>query len=107
MPLWAIHWCLQTNCVRDITLGNQAVSGSDRALDAEGGIVHRAVLSTAAIFTAAHHVTWQELRHLLPIGIVGIISWSVWLTRFTLSRFYRPVPAGFTTTTSVVVPSFR
>jgi hyaluronan synthase len=52
-------------------------------------------------------VNWQQLRHLLPIGIVGLISWSVWLTRWTLSRFYRPVPPGFTATTSVVVPSFR
>jgi cellulose synthase/poly-beta-1,6-N-acetylglucosamine synthase-like glycosyltransferase len=31
----------------------------------------------------------------------------VWLTRFTLSRMYRPVPAGYMTTTSVVVPAFR
>jgi hyaluronan synthase len=78
--------------------------------DIPGGKMHLAALSAAASLTAAHHVTWRELedlRHLLPIGIVGMISWSVWLTRFTLSRFYRPVAAGFTTTTSVVVPSFR
>jgi hyaluronan synthase len=31
----------------------------------------------------------------------------VWLFRFTLSRVYRPVPPGFTATTSVVVPAFR
>jgi cellulose synthase/poly-beta-1,6-N-acetylglucosamine synthase-like glycosyltransferase len=48
-----------------------------------------------------------HLRHLLPIGLVGLISWSVWLFRFTLSRVYRPVPPGFTATTSVVVPAFR
>ena len=48
-----------------------------------------------------------QLRHLVPLGFVGLISWSVWLLRFTLSRVYRPVPAGFTATTSVVVPSYR
>ena len=44
---------------------------------------------------------------MVPIGVVGAISWSVWLIRFTMSRLYRPVKPGFTTTTSVVVPSFR
>jgi hyaluronan synthase len=49
----------------------------------------------------------EQYRHLLPLGVVGVISWSVWLLRMTLSRFYRPVPAGYRTTTSVVVPSYR
>jgi cellulose synthase/poly-beta-1,6-N-acetylglucosamine synthase-like glycosyltransferase len=48
-----------------------------------------------------------QLRHLVPLGFVGLISWSVWLLRFTLSRVYRPVPAGFTASVSVVVPSYR
>jgi cellulose synthase/poly-beta-1,6-N-acetylglucosamine synthase-like glycosyltransferase len=48
-----------------------------------------------------------QLRHLVPLGFVGLISWSVWLLRFTLSRVYRPVPAGFTAGVSVVVPSYR
>ena len=46
-------------------------------------------------------------RHLLPIGIAGGISWSVWLFRIVLSRFYRPTATGFVTTTSVVVPAYR
>jgi cellulose synthase/poly-beta-1,6-N-acetylglucosamine synthase-like glycosyltransferase len=50
---------------------------------------------------------WRQLHHYVPIGLVGVLSWTVWLTRFTLSRLYKPVPAGFTTTTSVVVPSYR
>lgn len=50
---------------------------------------------------------WDQFRHLLPLGIVGLLSWSVWITRVTMSRFYRPVPAGYRTTTSVVVPSYR
>lgn len=49
----------------------------------------------------------DQYRHLLPLGIVGLLSWSVWIVRVTLSRFYRPVPAGFSTTTSVVVPAYR
>src|SRR5215469_11259555 len=48
-----------------------------------------------------------QLRHLVPLGFVGLISWSVWLLRFSLSRVYRPVPAGFSASTSVVVPSYR
>jgi cellulose synthase/poly-beta-1,6-N-acetylglucosamine synthase-like glycosyltransferase len=50
---------------------------------------------------------WRQVHHIVPIGFVGAISWSVWLVRFTLSRLYRPVPNGYMTTTSVVVPSFR
>lgn len=50
---------------------------------------------------------WRQAHHIVPIGFVGAISWSVWLVRFTLSRLYHPVPNGFTTTTSVVVPSYR
>lgn len=46
-------------------------------------------------------------RHLVPLGIVGLLSWSVWTTRVVLSKLYRPVPTGYTTTTSVVVPAYR
>lgn len=46
-------------------------------------------------------------RHLLPIGVAGTISWSVWLVRVGLSRLYRPTPVGFRTTVSVVVPAFH
>src|SRR5438105_1516214 len=53
------------------------------------------------------HGAWDQFRHLLPLGIVGLLSWSVWLIRVTFSRFYRPVPLGYRTTTSVVVPAYR
>jgi cellulose synthase/poly-beta-1,6-N-acetylglucosamine synthase-like glycosyltransferase len=49
----------------------------------------------------------EQVRHLLPLGIVGLLSWSVWLIRVTMSKFYRPVPMGYRTTTSVVVPAYR
>ncbi|MGY1643931.1 glycosyltransferase [Geodermatophilus sp. SYSU D00703] len=43
----------------------------------------------------------------LPIGVVGALSWSIWLIRKVLSARYRPTINYFRTTTSVVVPSFR
>jgi cellulose synthase/poly-beta-1,6-N-acetylglucosamine synthase-like glycosyltransferase len=52
-------------------------------------------------------LTWQQFRTVLPIGLVGLISWSVWMIRNFLSMLYRPVPPGYQTTTSVVVPSFH
>ena len=60
--------------------------------------------------TAFLGLTWQNIgayRSLIPIGLVGVLSWSVWLVRVTLSRRYRPVQVGFNATTSVVVPSYR
>jgi cellulose synthase/poly-beta-1,6-N-acetylglucosamine synthase-like glycosyltransferase len=54
-----------------------------------------------------HLSGFEQFRHLLPLGIVGLISWSVWLIRVTMSRFYRPLPPGYRTTTSVVVPAYR
>ncbi|MGY1594792.1 glycosyltransferase [Geodermatophilus sp. SYSU D00708] len=43
----------------------------------------------------------------LPIGVVGALSWSIWLIRKVLSARYRPTINDFRTTTSVIVPSFR
>ena len=57
--------------------------------------------------SALHQTGFGELRHLLPIGVAGGISWSVWLFRIVLSKFYRPTPVGYRTTTSVVVPAYR
>jgi hyaluronan synthase len=47
---------------------------------------------------------WQLF---LPIGVIGVISWSVWLIRKVMSMAYRPLVNDFRTTTSVVVPSFH
>lgn len=65
------------------------------------------VVHAAIVLPSTHQSQWQRLHHWLPIGVVGAISWSVWLIRFTLSRVYRPVPIGYMAKTSVVVPSFR
>lgn len=48
-----------------------------------------------------------EFWYALPIGLVGLISWSVWLGRWSASRFYRPLVNQYRTTTSLVVPSYR
>jgi cellulose synthase/poly-beta-1,6-N-acetylglucosamine synthase-like glycosyltransferase len=49
----------------------------------------------------------RDWRLFLPVGVVGALSWSIWLVRKILSTRYRPVVNHFRTTTSVVVPSFR
>ena len=46
---------------------------------------------------------WQ----LAPMGLMGLVSWSVWLLRRLLSVRYQPVVNHYRTTTSVVVPAYR
>ena len=77
-------------------------SGMDLAV-LHASVFHAAVTLPNVISGA----WWRQLHHWVPIGLVGTISWSVWLFRFTLSRIYQPVPPGYRTTTSVVVPSYR
>lgn len=48
--------------------------------------------------------SWREV---LPLGIAGVVVWSLWLYRAISSRFAHPVVNDFRTTTSVVVPSYR
>ncbi|MGH3800756.1 MAG: glycosyltransferase [Pseudonocardiaceae bacterium] len=49
----------------------------------------------------------ENWRLLLPIGLVGLVSWSVWAVRKLLSMRYRPTVNEFRTTTSVIVPSYH
>jgi cellulose synthase/poly-beta-1,6-N-acetylglucosamine synthase-like glycosyltransferase len=49
----------------------------------------------------------RDWHLVIPIGVIGILSWSIWLIRKLLSNRYRSVVNDFRTTTSVVVPSFR
>jgi hyaluronan synthase len=43
-----------------------------------------------------------------PLGVIGLLSWSVWFIRRYLSRHrYSPVVNDFRTTTSLVVPVYR
>lgn len=50
------------------------------------------------------HGGWREL---LPLGLAGILVWSLWVYRFVLSRRAKPVRNDWRATTSVVVPSYR
>lgn len=50
---------------------------------------------------------FATIWHYLPFGIVGLISWSVWLVRRVISHRYQPLVNEYRTTTSVVVPSYR
>ncbi|TMB56354.1 MAG: glycosyltransferase [Chloroflexi bacterium] len=58
-----------------------------------------------------HRDLWQaiaaEASWLGPLGLVGLISWAVWLSRWMLSRVYRPVTSTFRATVSLVVPVYR
>ncbi|WP_219416660.1 glycosyltransferase [Pseudonocardia nigra] len=76
-------------------------------------LVRRAVFSMADPGATEGDVMWDSLRFLqhwqlfLPVGVIGAVSWSVWLIRKIMSARYRPLVNDFRTTTSVVVPSFR
>ncbi|NYE19866.1 glycosyltransferase [Microbacterium immunditiarum] len=69
---------------------------------------------TAFLDSALSAVDWQAVeeffatvRPFVPLAIAGIVVWSLWLYRFTLSRFARPIRNSHRETTSVVVPSFH
>lgn len=49
----------------------------------------------------------RDILIFLPIGVFGVISWSIWLFRRTMSHRVRPLKNDFTTTTSLVVPVYR
>jgi hyaluronan synthase len=50
----------------------------------------------------------SPVRGYWPLGLIGLLSWSVWFVRRFLSRHrYRPVENDHRTTTSVVVPVYR
>lgn len=49
----------------------------------------------------------SDWRVVLPLGVIGLVSWTVWGLRRLLSTLYRPVRSDFRSTVSVVVPSFH
>ena len=53
------------------------------------------------------YVVAHDWHLLIPVGVVGALSWSIWLIRKVLSSRYRPTVNDYRTTTSVIVPSFR
>src|SRR4051812_37222715 len=60
--------------------------------------------ATGAFSEWLAYIDW---RAWMPLGIAGIVVWSIWSYRWIVSRTYRPVINSFRTTTSVVVPAFR
>ena len=59
-------------------------------------------------------IDWQAIadffattRAYVPLAVAGVIVWSLWLYRFILSRFARPIRNDHRETTSVIVPSFH
>jgi N-acetylglucosaminyltransferase len=46
-------------------------------------------------------------RQIIPLGIAGLLVWSLWLYRAISSRFYKPTVNDFRISTSVIVPSYR
>jgi hyaluronan synthase len=57
--------------------------------------------------TVQDFVGTGSLRELLPLGIAGVVVWTLWLYRALGSRLCPAIVNGFRTTTSVVVPSYR
>jgi cellulose synthase/poly-beta-1,6-N-acetylglucosamine synthase-like glycosyltransferase len=91
-PRWALRICVF------VLLAAVAGAATYFAITTARG---HAVAATVGLYIAAH---W---RLLLPVGIVGVLSWSVWGVRKLLSALYRPTVNDFRTTTSVVVPSYH
>src|ERR1700689_1462373 len=100
---------------RTHTCGPRRTSGGLRAwpgrcppdeLGGENGM-HAAIYAAITLPRITSLGWGRQLHHYVPVGLGGAISWTVWLTRFTLSRVYRPVQTGYTATTSVVVPAYR
>jgi N-acetylglucosaminyltransferase len=58
-------------------------------------------------FWTAFEDVYAALAPFFPIAIAGTIVWSLWLYRFILSHRAKPIVSDFSTTTSVIVPSFH
>lgn len=50
---------------------------------------------------------WGTVVMVFPLAIAGIVVWALWLYRVILSRRVKPLVNDYSTTTSVVVPSFH
>lgn len=44
---------------------------------------------------------------LVPVGLIGLWRWDVWLTKKVIGFFYRPKKAGFKTSVSVITPVYN
>lgn len=84
-------------------------------LVAHAALVHAALVSPLSLadpnwFQSAWSIVGHFFAHVIPyfpIAAAGAIVWSLWLYRVILSRIAKPIVTDFSTTTSVVVPSFH
>lgn len=44
---------------------------------------------------------------LIPIGILGIVRWAMWLTKRIPAMFYRPIKNNYDTTATVITPVYK
>ncbi len=49
----------------------------------------------------------ERFWYLLPMGVFGLVSWTVWAVRWAIARRYRPLVNDHRSSTSVVVPVYR
>lgn len=52
-------------------------------------------------------VGWESVVIWLPLGLAGLLSWGIWVYRFTLSHRARPFRDEHSEPISVVVPIFQ
>lgn len=52
----------------------------------------------------ASGTSWRDF---VPLGLAGLLVWSLWLYRVILSRLAKPIVNGHRTSVSVVIPSYR
>ena len=48
-----------------------------------------------------------NLRAAFPLALAGVVVWALWLYRCILSAMAKPIHSDFSTTTSVIVPSYH
>ncbi|OGY16898.1 MAG: hypothetical protein A2784_03070 [Candidatus Chisholmbacteria bacterium RIFCSPHIGHO2_01_FULL_48_12] len=58
-----------------------------------------------AIFLLFRYLDFYPL--FIPLGVIGIWRWSVWLTKKIVGSFYQPLPPGYKASVSVVTPVYN
>src|SRR5882762_10600714 len=48
-----------------------------------------------------------DILPFIPLGIIGVITWSLWGIRRLYGANYKPFQGNYTATTSVVVPVYN
>ena len=47
------------------------------------------------------------LALLIPIGLLGLFRWSMWLVKRIPAMFYRPIVNDYDTTATIVTPVYQ